>query len=131
MSNPSKQKGTRAETRVVNYLTAHGLKAERKALKGSKDEGDIQVYGTDMYEDLWTLEVKTGKQTANYNRKQLQEWFEQSITEGINCNQACLLVIVRYGRRIEDAEVWLPTLKCMKYLDEWVENQIRLIEERR
>lgn len=119
MSNPSKQKGTRAETRVVNYLTAHGINAERKALKGNKDEGDIQVRYSDGSEWL-SFEVKTGKQTANYNRSQLEEWLRQAKEEGIHCEQACYLIIVRYGRKIEDAEVWWPTLKCMRYLDEWV-----------
>lgn len=127
MSNPNKQKGTRAETRVVNYLTAHGLKAERKALKGNKDEGDIQVYldpkiFPDGYDKI-TFEVKTGKQTSNYNRKQLDEWRRQARVESINCKQSCLLVIVRYGRKIEDAEVWMSDgTRRMMYLDEWVAN---------
>ena len=120
MSNPSKQKGTRAETRVVKYLTAHGLKAERKPLKGNKDEGDIQVYLGDTSDYWLSLEVKTGKMTHNYSRKQLKEWLDQAIVEGSNCKQLCLLIIVRYGRKIEDAEVWWPGLKRMMYLDEWI-----------
>lgn len=120
MSNPSKQKGTRAETKVVNYLKLRGIKAERKALKGNKDEGDIQVHNDDGSNWI-TLEVKTGKQTANYNRKQLKEWLEQATIEGLNCEQVCLLVIVRYGRKIEDAEVWWPGLRRMRYLDEWID----------
>lgn len=122
MSNPNKQKGTRAETRVVNYLTAHGFKAERKALTGSKDAGDIQVR-LDSGKEFMSLEVKSGKQTQNYNRGKLNDWLDQAETEGENCNQWCYLVIVRHGRKIEDAEVWTRFhhgKKIMYYLDDFV-----------
>lgn len=42
MANPNKQKGTRAETQVVEYLRAHGYPlAERRALHGALDQGDV------------------------------------------------------------------------------------------
>lgn len=42
MSNPSKQKGTAAESAVRDYLRASGwVNAERLPLSGSKDRGDI------------------------------------------------------------------------------------------
>ena len=42
MSNPSKRKGTDAESAVVTYLQSRGWKhAERRALAGAKDRGDI------------------------------------------------------------------------------------------
>ena len=42
MTNPSKQKGTTFETAIVNYLNANGYPyAERRALAGSVDKGDI------------------------------------------------------------------------------------------
>lgn len=42
MVNPSKRRGTTAETAIVNYLRANGaLHAERRALKGRLDCGDI------------------------------------------------------------------------------------------
>lgn len=118
MSNPSKKKGTAAETRVVRYLEKHGIPAKRKALTGSKDEGDIQVDGN------VTLEVKAGKQTQNYNRTQLDEWIRQAIEEGKNCGQRSYLVIVRYNRKIDDAEVWTKDKKngryTMMYLSDFV-----------
>jgi hypothetical protein len=42
MSNPSKTKGTAAESAVVNYLRSRGYPhVERRALSGALDKGDI------------------------------------------------------------------------------------------
>ena len=42
MSNPSKQKGTAAESAIVTYLRGAGFAAcERRALNGSTDRGDV------------------------------------------------------------------------------------------
>ena len=42
MANPSKAKGTAFETAVVDYLRSHGQPhAERRALSGGKDKGDV------------------------------------------------------------------------------------------
>jgi hypothetical protein len=42
MANPSKQKGTAAESLVVTYLHAFGFhQAERRALAGNLDKGDV------------------------------------------------------------------------------------------
>ena len=120
MANKNKAKGTRAESRVVKYLESHGIKARRKALSGSKDEGDVELPELNC-----CLEVKTGKMTANYSRSQLEEWFEQTSIEEKNSGQPCYLVIVRYRRKIEDAEVWYPCWTgdkaIFQYLNDWCE----------
>ena len=42
MANPSKRKGTAWESQVVDYLREHGQPyAERRALTGSADKGDV------------------------------------------------------------------------------------------
>lgn len=42
MVNPPKIKGTRAETAVIAYLRIRGaVNAERRALNGGKDRGDV------------------------------------------------------------------------------------------
>lgn len=42
MANPSKQRGTAAESAVVAWLVANGWPAaERRALSGNKDKGDV------------------------------------------------------------------------------------------
>lgn len=104
MANLSKAKGTRAETKVVNYLNDHGLQARRKSLKGSKDEGDIEVIA-EGFEPV-TLEIKAGKMTSNPSRSQLNEWLKQAEVEAKNSGTKCYLVVVRYKRKIEDAEVY-------------------------
>lgn len=139
MSNPSKKKGTQAETKVVKYLATFGIESERIALHGSKDLGDIKI---PYYSgEATVLEVKTGKQTANYSRKFLEEWKRQTITEYENSdNKVCetALVIVRYNRRIQDAEVFLPNWLwttepqnsgwTMMYLDEFAKQLLNYIE---
>lgn len=120
MSNPSKIKGTRAESNVVKLLKDHGLKAERRALNGSNDKGDILI-STDRG-DL-VLEVKSGKQTLNYNRKTKEEWLRQTKVEAKNAELPCFLVIVKYQRSIKDAEVWDEAGSRFWFLDSFV-NQV-------
>lgn len=127
MANPSKAKGTRAETNVVLYLNSHGLRAERRPLAGSADQGDLRVIMPDGTEV--TAEVKAGRQTQNYPRSKVEDWRGQALVEGENSGCAMtMLVIVRYKRRLVDAEVWLPNDQwfdevtpgwTMMYLDEF------------
>ena len=124
MSNPSKAKGTRAETKVKRYFNDHGLRCERKALAGSDDEGDLRLYLDDGTEVA--IEVKAGRQTGNYNRTALNEWKGQTLKESINSGCPSMLVIVRYRRAFEDAEVWMPNSEwgepgwTMMYIDDLV-----------
>ncbi len=102
----SKAIGTRAETKVKRYFESHGLRCERKALAGSNDEGDLRLIlpmGTEV-----TIEVKAGKQTQNYSRKRVATWRDQTMTEAENSGCPAMLVIVRYCRDFNDAEVWIP-----------------------
>lgn len=128
MSNPSKQKGTRAESRVTKYLNANGLRAERRPLAGSRDHGDLRAFLIDGEEV--TIEVKTGRQTQNYSRATMEEWRRQTMEESANSGCRGILVIVRYKRVLESAEVWLPNSQwnrecngwTMMYLDEFVDS---------
>ncbi len=131
MSNPSKAKGTRAETKVKRYFNDHGLRCERKALAGSDDEGDLRLYLDDGTEV--TIEVKAGKQTINYSRAKFNEWKQQTLAEAKNSQCAALLVIVKFRRKLMDAEVWWPkpgtieddgTSPCwtMMYIDDFVKS---------
>lgn len=124
MGNPNKAKGTRAETEVVRYLQAHGIEARREVLHGNKDHGDIHL---EKSGEKFIAEVKTGKQTYNYSRSQLLEWLRQTEEEAINAGTTNgVLVIKRYQRMIDDAEVWWTrtilgkTTYCMTWLSEWV-----------
>lgn len=105
MSNPSKQKGTRAESKVVQFLVAHGIAARRKALTGAKDCGDVDVEAPGLDCPV-VFEVKTGKQTTNPTRFQIEGWLDQAREEGANSKAPCYLCIVRYRRSIGDAELY-------------------------
>jgi hypothetical protein len=51
MANPSKRKGTAWESQVVAYLQEHGQHfAERRALTGSADKGDVSGIPSVMIE---------------------------------------------------------------------------------
>lgn len=121
MANPSKAKGTRAETKVVRYLEAHGFTARRQALAGSDDQGDIEAYapGSDI---KLIIEVKTGKQTAAPNRTQIVEWCRQAKVEATNAEGFPVLVVVRYRRELKDADVYIPGLFHREhwFFDDWV-----------
>lgn len=121
MSNPSKKKGTAGETKVVKFLNAHGIPAERKALAGDKDKGDLRAVFHDGTEV--TIEVKSGMQTASPSRSLICLWLKQAMDEGKHAGtKACALVVVRYRHKLSDAEVWIPTEhgRMMMYLDEFV-----------
>lgn len=69
----SKKKGTAAETAIVNYLRSAGFaQAERRALNGTADRGDIAgIPGA-------VIEVK------NCARTELAAWIEEAETEARN-----------------------------------------------
>jgi len=73
----AKAKGTAAETATVKYLREHGFPyAERRALHGTADKGDITGCGPVVFEvknhaklDLagWLKELETEMQNADVN----------------------------------------------------------------
>lgn len=68
--------GTRAETAVVRVLRDHGFPhAERRALRGSQDAGDIT--GTPGV--VW--EVKGGERAKNASHGQLSKWLHETSRE--------------------------------------------------
>lgn len=68
--NPGKQRGTRWETAIVTYLRDQGwVHAERRALAGSVDRGDIAgIIGV-------IIEAK------NQARHSWAEWVDEALTE--------------------------------------------------
>ena len=73
MSNPSKRKGTEAERKVVEYLQAQGFTgAERRALAGANDKGDIAGIPD------WVIEVK------NHATLDLAGWLNELMRERDN-----------------------------------------------
>lgn len=72
MSNPAKQKGTLAETAVVDFMRLSFPLIERRALSGSQDKGDIAGVPN------WVLEVK------NHRSPSYQAWLREAETERRN-----------------------------------------------
>ena len=105
--NKSKQKGTRAETNIVKALQAEGIAAERRALAGSNDKGDIKInIGPD--DRIVIIESKAGKQTQAPSRFLLTEWLSQTEKEMYNSGAIyAALVVCSYRRSIKDYPVYL------------------------
>lgn len=98
MTNVSKARGTRFETQVVDYLRAHGFPyAERRALRGTKDCGDITgLIG-------WVLELK------NHRQLDLGGWATEATKEAVNDGGSRWAVIhKRRMKPVSEAYVTLP-----------------------
>lgn len=97
----SKQKGTAAETAVVRAL--HGLGfpyAERRALKGGKDLGDI----TGSPGVVW--EVKDARTWCG------PEWLRETETERVNANADFGILVVKVpGVGAPNASRWLTVME--------------------
>ena len=105
MSHPNKQKGTKAETDVVRYLQKRGWKAaERRALKGTLDCGDIAGV-----EDV-CLEVK------NQKAQDLAGWVEELKVEIVNAKANTGAVIHKRKGKTDVGE-WYATMPVQVYLD--------------
>lgn len=104
--NPNKKKGTRAETKIVNALQDAGLVAERRALAGASDVGDIKVELDD--DKIAIIEVKAGKQTQAPCRSLLSIWLKQTKNELINSGAHYgALVVCVYNRSVKDYPVYV------------------------
>jgi Holliday junction resolvase len=122
--NKSKAKGTKFESDIVKYLTAHGCYAERIALAGANDCGDVYAEKDKM---KYVIECKAHK---SYTPAQEREWREQIIDECMNYIQKTgrisspLLIAKQYGKPIGRSLVHsidIDTLGwIMQYLDDFI-----------
>jgi hypothetical protein len=85
MSNPQRRKGTAAEAAVVAHLRNWWPDAERRALHGSQDLGDV-ILPRNI--DL-TIEIKN-QRTYNF-----PAWFKQMQDEQINAKTTRGLLIIK------------------------------------
>lgn len=85
--NKQKAKGTSFETLIVNYLRLHGFPyAERRALTGTNDMGDITGTGPLVWE------------CKNHATLKLSEWLRETETERDNARADYgILVVKRRG----------------------------------
>jgi hypothetical protein len=92
LSNPSKQKGTFFESLYVAYLILRGLNAERRALHGNTDKGDVSGV-----ED-WTFELK------NRRTLDIPGAIDEARLEAGNANTRWYAAIVKRPRKGDPAE---------------------------
>ena len=110
MSTKSKAKGTKAETDAVTYLRPYWPTAERRALSGNKDKGDIAgIPGT-------VGEVKAAVKV------ELAKWQQETLTEMENAKALhCFLVIKVPYKNVSKWDFWLPAyqlgLEDMRFSD--------------
>lgn len=90
--------GTAAETAVVRYLQTNGFpNAERRALRGSHDMGDIT--GTPGL--VW--EVKGGEAARIASDGQVAAWMDETEIERHNANAAYgFLIVARARKNVRD-----------------------------
>jgi len=108
LSNPQRRKGTAAEATVVAHLRNWWPDAERRALHGSTDLGDV-VLPRDL--DL-TIEIK------NQRTYQLPAWFKQMQTEQANAGTSRgLLVIKPNGVGVSNIGNWWAVMSLDQAID--------------
>jgi len=101
----SKQKGTAAETAVVNWLKTKGRKhVERRSLNGSSDRGDIAGLPRVV------IEVK------NHARMELSQWLSELEVE-IRNDKADTGVVIHKKRGTTDVGEWYATMPVKVWLD--------------
>lgn len=94
----AKERGTGTERMVVRYLQENGFpKAERRALAGVADKGDVVgIEGV-------CIEVKGDRS----NR--ISAWKEETVTEAVNASAGMFLLVVRVERKpVERWEAHIP-----------------------
>lgn len=97
MSTKSKAKGTRAETEAVRYLQQYWPRAERRALSGGKDKGDI------INIPRTAGEVKAAKDIR------LREWQRETLEEMANAEaDHCFLVVKIPYKNVSKWDFWVP-----------------------
>ena len=104
MSNPSKAKGTAAETAVVRLATAMGIPAKRVALAGAADQGDVWLWPEG---DGARVVVEVKSRSKAWTWTEVQKWWAEAEREALRANcDMCLLVVKRPGSGAPSAADW-------------------------
>ena len=113
--------GTRAETLVVNYAREWFPAAERLALAGSKDGGDIRLCAATRPDAPWgrwalesggvMLQVKAGKSAKRAGALQIAQWAAQVETQRLNGAFGYgVLVVQRFNPYVPGPAGWQAAL---------------------
>lgn len=106
----SKAKGTKAETDCVKYLREYWPLAERRALAGNKDKGDIAGI------------PKTVGEVKAAVRIELAKWQRETLTEMGNAGEDnCFLVVKKPYKPVSRWDFYIPAyqvgLEDMRFRD--------------
>jgi Holliday junction resolvase len=115
VSTRSKQKGTTAEREVVRYLQQWWPAAERRALSGNKDKGDVAgIPGV-------VVEVKAAA------RLELAKWQRETLAEQENAQAAyCVLVVKRPYKAAGEWDAYMPASQIVGFGGERAEGWVRM-----
>lgn len=104
MVNRAKAKGTAAETAIVAYVRSQGAPhAERRALLGGKDRGDIAgLIGV-------VIEAKS------CSRDQLPQWIDETVAEGVN-DRADIAACWHKRRGTTNPGQWFVTMTGAQFI---------------
>lgn len=110
MSTKSRSKGTRAESEVVRYLQEYWPTAERRALSGNKDRGDVAGI------------PRTAGEVKAAAKVELAKWQQETLTEMGNAEaDHCFLVIKVPYKNVSKWDFWMPAyqlgLEDMRFRD--------------
>ena len=112
MANPMKQLGTSHETAIVNWFKANGWPyAARKTLKGSADQGDIQLSERVPF----VVEAKTAKATTD--KANISGWLKELEAEIIAAEAETGAIIMKKRGTTDVAEyVAIMPVKVLNHL---------------
>lgn len=110
----AKAKGTTAEREVVRYLQNWWPAAERRALSGNKDRGDVAGVPNTC------IEVKAAVTQL------IGPWQRETLTEQANAGAArCLLVVKRPYKEVGRWDAYMPSAQLPGFLSDFMPTWVR------
>lgn len=106
MANRPKDKGTSAESMVAAYLRENGWPwAERRALNGAVDKGDI----TGCPALVWEVKYTSGN-------LRMAEWMQETVQEQANAKADHGILVIKYrGVGGRNMDKWLAAMKFHQF----------------
>ncbi len=115
--NRPKQIGTAAETEVVRSLKqVRNVPAQRVALAGTHDLGDVWAWPLDTGGARVVFEVKAGQQTKAPSWRQIDYWYAEAMREAARVPGCELAVLVTKRHGSGNADDWCAYVLLADYV---------------